>query len=66
MYCESFNARLRDEPLSGESFYILREDQVLIEQWRILYNAVRPHSALGYRAPAAENIAVMDQWPFMN
>ena len=33
-YCESFNARFRDELLNGEIFYSLREAQILIEQWR--------------------------------
>ena len=35
--------------LNGESFYSLREAQILIERWRHHYNTVRPHSALGYR-----------------
>ena len=30
-YCERFNARCRDEFLDGESFYNLREAQILIE-----------------------------------
>jgi len=51
-YCESFNAKLRDECLNGEIFYSLKEAQVIIEMWRKHYNTVRPHSALGYRAPA--------------
>jgi transposase InsO family protein len=55
-YCESFNARFRDELLNGETFYSLREALILIEQWRRHYNAVRPHSALGYRPPAPESI----------
>ena len=25
---------------------------MVIEQWRVQYNTVRPHSALGYRPPA--------------
>jgi transposase InsO family protein len=53
-YVESFNARLRDELLDGEIFYTLREAQIIIESWRRHYNAVRPHAALGYRAPAPE------------
>jgi transposase InsO family protein len=53
-YCESFNARLRDELLNGEIFYTLREAQVIIEHWRNHYNTRRPHSALGYRPPAPE------------
>lgn len=51
-YVENFNARLRDELLNGEIFYKLKEALVLIEQWRIHYNTVRPHSALGYKPPA--------------
>jgi len=30
-YIESFNARLRDEPLNGEIFYTLREARIVIE-----------------------------------
>ena len=51
-YCESFNGKLRDECLNGEIFYSLREAQVVIEKWRVVYNTLRPHSALGYRPPA--------------
>jgi transposase InsO family protein len=55
-YCESFNSKLRDELLNGEIFYSLREAEVLIEAWRRHFNAVRPHSSLGYRSPAPEAI----------
>jgi transposase InsO family protein len=65
-YCESFNARFRDELLDGEIFYSLREAQILIEQWRKHYNTKRPHSALGYRPPAPETIVQMDQRPVMH
>ncbi|MCK0172542.1 IS3 family transposase [Aliiroseovarius sp. S1123] len=65
-YCESFNARLRDELLNGEVFYSLREAQILIEQWRKHYNTKRPHSALGYRPPAPETIVPMEQTPIMH
>ena len=51
-YNESFNAKLRDEFLNGEIFYTLPEAVVLVEQWRRLYNTVRPHSACGGRPPA--------------
>jgi len=53
-YVESFHGKLRDELLNGELFDTLWEAQVLLEQWRREYNAVRPHSALGYRPPAPE------------
>ena len=55
-YCESFNGKLRDEFLNGEIFYSLKEAQVLTERWRVEYNTERPHSALGYRPPAAQAI----------
>ena len=59
-YCESFDARFRDELLNGEVFYSLREAQILIEHWRKHYNTKRPHSALGYRPPATEAMVPMD------
>ncbi|MGC9420801.1 MAG: IS3 family transposase [Rhodovulum sp.] len=58
-YCESFNAKLRDELLNGEIFYSLAEAKIVIESWRRHYNTKRPHSSLGYRPPAPEVIA----WP---
>jgi transposase InsO family protein len=51
-FVESFNGKLRDELLDREIFYTLKEARVLIESWRRHYNERRPHSALGYRAPA--------------
>ena len=56
-YNESFNGKLRDECLNGEIFYSLKEAQVVIEQWRHHYNTRRPHSALGYRPPAAVTVS---------
>jgi transposase InsO family protein len=65
-YCESFNARFRDELLNGEIFYSLKEAQIIIEKWRRHCNTMRPHSALGYRPPAAEAIIPIDQRPAMH
>jgi transposase InsO family protein len=62
-YAESFNARLRDELLNGEVFNSLAEARILIEAWRKHYNAIRPHSALGYRPPAPEVIGPPRQRP---
>jgi transposase InsO family protein len=53
-YVESFNSKLRDELLDGEIFYSLAEARIVVETWRRQYNAVRPHSSLGYRPPAPE------------
>jgi putative transposase len=50
-YVESFGGRLRDELLAVEAFTSLLEARVLVEDWRIEYNTLRPHSALGYLTP---------------
>ena len=55
-YCESLNGKLRDELLNVELFDTLREAQILIERWRRHYNAVRPHSALGWKPPAPKTL----------
>ncbi len=55
-YVESFNGKLRDEMLDRELFYTLTEVQVLTEQYRQVYNQIRPHSSLGYRPPAPQAI----------
>lgn len=49
---ESFNGRLRDECLNRETFRNGKEAQPVIEAWREEYNHYRPHSSLGYLAPA--------------
>jgi putative transposase len=48
---ESFNGKFRDECLSLEWFRSRAEAKVIIESWRRHYNAVRPHSSLGYLTP---------------
>ena len=57
-YNESFNGKLRDELLARDIFQTLREAQVLVETWRREYNPFRPHSSLGYRAPAPEAVQI--------
>jgi len=49
---ESFNDKVRDEPLNGEIFYGIRDVHVIIDQWRINYNTKRSHSTPEYRPPA--------------
>lgn len=51
-YNESFNGRFRDEFLDTETFYTLKEAEILTEQWRWHYNHIRPHTSLGYKPPA--------------
>ncbi len=57
-YIESFNGKLRDELLNGEIFYTVQEARVLAGRYRMEYNTMRPHSALGYRPPAPEAIGI--------
>jgi putative transposase len=49
---ESFNGRFRDECLNLHWFISLDDARHRIESWRLDYNHVRPHSALGNRAPS--------------
>jgi putative transposase len=41
-----------------------KEAQIVIEKWRVLYNTLRPHSALGYRPPAPRPVAPWSQDKF--
>jgi len=52
-YIESFNSRLRDELLNRELFLSINELRYVVDRWRMDYNHYRPHSSLGYMAPAA-------------
>lgn len=51
-YAESFHGRVRDELMESELFTCLAEAKMLSTQWRMEYNHRRPHSSLGYVAPA--------------
>ncbi len=50
-FIESFNGSLRDECLNAHWFPTLPVAQRAIEQWRVDYNRLRPHSSLGERTP---------------
>ena len=52
-YVESFNGKLRDELLNRELFLHIDELRYVVDRWRMDYNHYRPHSSLGYKAPAA-------------
>jgi transposase InsO family protein len=58
-YNKSINGKLREEMLNGEIFYTLKEARILVEQWRIHYNTVRPHSSLSYQPPAPQAIHLL-------
>jgi putative transposase len=52
-FIESFNGKLRDECLNSHVFASVAEAQAVLNAWRDDYNAVRPHSGLQDRTPAA-------------
>jgi putative transposase len=51
-YAESFHGRLRDELLNAEEFENVPQAKALGKGWKDGYNHHRPHSSLGYVAPA--------------
>ncbi|NTV47830.1 MAG: IS3 family transposase [Chlorobiales bacterium] len=50
-FIESFHDKFSDECLQREWFSSLLDAQVVIEDWRVHYNTLRPHSSLGYKTP---------------
>jgi len=51
-FVESFNGRLRDEFLNETLFTSMMQARLALEEWRHDYNNVRPHSRIGWLAPA--------------
>ena len=60
-YNERFNGTLRREVLNAEWFTTTRQAQVVIDTWLRQYNRVRPHHALGMRAPVPETLLEKSQ-----
>ena len=54
VYCESFNAKLRNEPLNCKILYTLQEAKILVGRWHFEYNTIRPHNSLRQGPPAPE------------
>src|SRR3954465_12373674 len=52
-FVESFNGRLRDEFLNETLFTSLPQARAALDEWRRDYNAVRPHSSIGWLTPDA-------------
>ena len=50
-FAESFNGRLRDECLNTNWFMSVSHARETIENWRLDYNEVKPHSSLKGRLP---------------
>jgi putative transposase len=52
-FVERFNGTMRDEVLNGEEFDSVLEARVVLGNWLIEYNTLRPHRGLGMLTPAA-------------
>jgi len=62
--CERFNGRMRDELVNETLFFGIDDAREAVAEWAHTYNTERPHSALGYQAPAvfaAQLTAMGDQ-----
>lgn len=57
-FIESFNGSFRDECLNTSWFMSLEDARRIIEDWRIDYNEVRPHSSLSGKTPTEFAAAV--------
>lgn len=53
---ENLNGKLHDDLLNHEIFCTVKAANVVIESWRRHYKTLRPHSSLGCRPPAPEEI----------
>jgi putative transposase len=52
-FIESFNGKCRDECLNEHLFRSLEQARIETQTWRLDYNRVRPHTALGNLTPEA-------------
>ena len=62
-YIESFNGKFRDECLNLNWFSDLGDEKKTIEEWRVEYNEVRPHSSLKNATPRAFATMITEQKP---
>jgi len=60
---ERFHRTLKAEVLSNRTFTSLRQVQKAFDQWREVYNHVRPHEALGLEVPASRYVASGRTYP---
>ena len=51
-HIESFNGKLRDECLNVNLFYTMEDTRRILDDWRRMYNEIRPHRALGNVTPS--------------
>jgi putative transposase len=50
-FVESFNAIFREQCLNENWFVSLEDAERIIEEWRIIYNRIRPHGSLQGKTP---------------
>jgi putative transposase len=62
-FIESFNGKFRAECLNAHWFLSLDDARSKLEDWRRDYNEVRPHSAIGYKAPITLLNSATDNHP---
>lgn len=62
-FVESFNGRMRDEPLNETLFMSIGHAREKIAAWACDYNTGRPHASLGYASPTAFAAEPNKQWP---
>ena len=60
-YMESFNGKFRDECLNQNWFMSLGHARQVIEEWRVDYNMVRPHSSLDDMTPIEFRLATENE-----
>lgn len=65
-YVESFNGKFRDECLNLNWFSDLADAKRTIEEWRVEYNEVRPHSSLKNATPTAFATRIKEHKPTAN
>jgi len=65
-YMESFNGKFRDECLNQNWFMSLGHARQIIEEWRIDYNMVRPHSSLDDMTPIEFRLASENELIYSN
>jgi putative transposase len=65
-YMESFNGKFRDECLNQNWFMSLGHARQVIEEWRVDYNMVRPHSSLDDMTPIEFRLAIGNELIYSN
>ena len=51
-FAEGFNSTLRDQCLNEHWFTSIDDARERVEQWRQVYNTIKPNSSLGRKTPA--------------